>query len=268
MSWFLLRFYCSQALSLWVGIGNICLCVCITYTARLLCPWNVPGNNTGVGCHFLLQGIFPAQGLNPVSCIAGGFFTDWTTREPLHMHTSSFISIYIFIYLSIYLYINWELWVNTKPLISVQHHRFYCFSFDIYYFIFWHWETRLILSTCTSLFVQSSISDHFQIYAIIFTFDMPRILSTLMVCVCVLVAQLCLTLGKPMDCSPPGSSVHGMLQARIMEWVAISFSRGSSWSRDRTLVSCIAGRFFTTWTTREAQSNMVLFDNVSYIKNN
>ena len=48
----------------------------------------------------------------------------------------------------------------------------------------------------------------------------------------VLVAQLCLTLCDPMDCSPPGSSVHGILQARILEWVAISFSRGSSQPRD------------------------------------
>ena len=45
---------------------------------------------------------------------------------------------------------------------------------------------------------------------------------------CCLIAQSCLTLCDPMDCSPPGSSVHGILQARIQEWVAISFSRGSS----------------------------------------
>ena len=48
-----------------------------------------------------------------------------------------------------------------------------------------------------------------------------------------------------MDCSPPGSSVHGISQARILEWVAISFSRGSSQPRDRTHVFCLAGRFFT-----------------------
>ena len=51
----------------------------------------------------------------------------------------------------------------------------------------------------------------------------------------VLVAQSCPTLCDPMDCSPPGSSVHGILQARILEWVAISFSRGSSQPRDKTL---------------------------------
>ena len=52
-----------------------------------------------------------------------------------------------------------------------------------------------------------------------------------------------------MDCRPPGSSVHGIFQARILEWVAISFSRRSSRSRDQTQVSCIAGRFFTVWAT-------------------
>ena len=53
------------------------------------------------------------------------------------------------------------------------------------------------------------------------------------------VAQLCLTLCNPMDCSPPGSSVHGILQVRMLEWIAISFSRASSQSRDSTHVSYI-----------------------------
>ena len=66
------------------------------------------------------------------------------------------------------------------------------------------------------------------------------------------VAQSCLTLCDPLDCSPPGSSVHGILQARILEWAAISFSRGSSQPRDWTQVSCIAGRCFNLWATREA----------------
>ena len=52
--------------------------------------------------------------------------------------------------------------------------------------------------------------------------------------------------------SPPGSSVHGVLQARILEWLAISLSKGSSWLGDRTWGSCIVGRFFTVWATREA----------------
>ena len=63
----------------------------------------------------------------------------------------------------------------------------------------------------------------------------------------------CLVMSNlPMDCSPPGSSVHRILQARILEWVAIPFSRGSSRPRDWTRISSTAGRFFTIWVTREA----------------
>ena len=63
------------------------------------------------------------------------------------------------------------------------------------------------------------------------------------------VAQSCLTPSDPMDCSPPGSSVHGLFQASVLGWAAISFSRESSGSRDRTWVSCVAGRRFTVWAT-------------------
>ena len=77
--------------------------------------------------------------------------------------------------------------------------------------------------------------------------------STWKLCeVCVLVAQSYPTLCDPMYWRPPGSSVHGILQTRILEWVAIFFSRGSSWSKDQTQVSCVAGGFFTIWATREA----------------
>ena len=64
------------------------------------------------------------------------------------------------------------------------------------------------------------------------------------------VAQLCPTLWDPVDCSLPGSSIHGISQARILEWVAISFSGGSCWPREWIRVSCIAGRHFTVWATR------------------
>ena len=76
-------------------------------------------------------------------------------------------------------------------------------------------------------------------------------------CVCVCsVTKLCLTPLNPMDCSPLGSSMHGISQAKILEWVVISFSRGSSRLRDQTQVSCIAGRFFTFWATGEAFKNV------------
>ena len=73
------------------------------------------------------------------------------------------------------------------------------------------------------------------------------------------VTQSCLTLCKPVDCSPPGSSVHGILQTRILQWIAMLSSRGSSQSRDQSQVSCIsciAGGFFTTGTTWEAHGGV------------
>ena len=71
----------------------------------------------------------------------------------------------------------------------------------------------------------------------------------------VLVTQSCPTLCDPMDCSPLDVSVHGILQARILDWAAFPFYRGSSWPRDRTQVSCTAGRFFAIWATREAHDD-------------
>ena len=111
--------------------------------SRLLCPWNFPGKNTGVGCHFLLQGIFLTQGLN----------------------------------------------------LGLQHCRktLYCLSH------------------------QGSQKNYSY------------------------------------SCNCQGSSVHRILQARKLEWVAMPSSRGSSQPRDRAQVSHIAGVFFTSWATREAQ---------------
>ena len=122
---------------------------------QLLCPWEFPGNNTGVDCHFLFQGIFPTQRWN--LCL-------------LHCRT---------------LLLN----LQGSPLIPL----------------------------------------------------------------CVLVAQSYPTLCNPIDCSPPGSSVHGILQSRILNWVVFSFSRGSSQPRDGTVVSRIEGKFFTICSTKEAQ---------------
>ena len=78
-----------------------------------------------------------------------------------------------------------------------------------------------------------------------------------MVWVCAPSRQSRPTLCNPMDCSPPGSSVHGVLQARMLEWVAMPFSRGSSWPRDWTRISYVscADGFLTTSTTREALYN-------------
>ena len=83
--------------------------------------------------------------------------------------------------------------------------------------------------------------------------------TSIMLCVncggCCLVSRLYLTLCNPLGYSPPGSSVHGISQARILEWIAISFSRGSSWLRNQTCISCLSciGRWiFYHWSTWEA----------------
>ena len=82
------------------------------------------------------------------------------------------------------------------------------------------------------------------------------------ICV-VLVAQSCPSL-QSRGCSLPGSSAHGILQARILEWVAISYSRGSFRLRDRTSISCIAGGFFTIWTIGEDQNDVYIVDSLCY----
>ena len=74
-----------------------------------------------------------------------------------------------------------------------------------------------------------------------------------------LVGQSCPTLCNPTDCNPPGSSVHGILQARILEWAAISFSRESSQPRDWTSLSCIGRQILYCWTTREAPELVIIW---------
>ena len=88
-------------------------------------------------------------------------------------------------------------------------------------------------------------------------------LSTYPHYMCVSVTQLCPTLCDPMDCSPPGS-VHGILQARILQWLTVPFSRESSWPRDRTRVTCIADRFFIAWATRDREPLYEGFIKIQY----
>ena len=76
--------------------------------ARLLCLWDGPNKYTGVGCHAFLQGIFPTQGLNRVSCIAGGFFTAELLGNPLAMLTCSQIKV-------LHLFTN----VTAKPVFAL-----------------------------------------------------------------------------------------------------------------------------------------------------
>ena len=93
---------------------------------------------------------------------------------------------------------------------------------------------------------------HYAKWKKIIKYMIPYIYQISMICTHLL--QLGFTLCDPIDCSSPSSSVHGIIQARILEWVAIFFSRGSYWTRDQTHVSggsYVAGRIFITETYRE-----------------
>ena len=113
-------------------------------------------------------------------------------------------------------------------------------------------QHTLILSLLRLFSLYHSLSTMLYIFSDLIWF----IICTLCcVCVCVCVCVSCSVVSHsatPMDYSPPGFSVHGVLQARILEWVATAFSRGSSQPRDQTHISCIAGIFFTIWAIREA----------------
>ena len=105
---------------------------------------------------------------------------------------------------------------------------------------------RLLISWLQS---PSAVTNYFPIIQLLlFSKWKFFILNSLLILYMLLLkhTQSCPTLCNPMDCSPPGSSIHGILQARILEWVAIPFSRGSSQFKDQTWVSCIVGRFFTS----------------------
>ena len=95
--------------------------------------------------------------------------------------------------------------------------------------------------------------------------------TSIMLCVncggCCLVSRLYLTLCNPLGYSPPGSSVHGISQARILEWIAISFSRECSQPRNQTPISCIGRLILYHWTTREAHVNCTSIEKEIYHRN-
>ena len=150
--------------------------------ARPLCPWDSPGKNAGMSCHFLLQGIFPTQGLNPplLHC-----------RQILYplSHLGSHIYVYIH---GIYQVSMYHTWYTTNKCVS---------DTDIY---------KYAATTAKSL-------------------------------------QSCVTLCDPIDGSPPGSPVPGILQARTLEWVAISFSNAWKWKAKMKSLSSVR-LFATPWT--------------------
>ena len=146
----------------------------------LLCPWDSPGKNTGVGCHALLHRTFPTHGSNPV---------------PLHCR-----------------HILYHLSHQGSPE---------------------HWSGSLIPSSGDLPDPGIELGPP-ALQADSLPAELPRrpqyhsyTESKKNDCCCSLIVKLCLTLSDPIDCKPSGSSVHGILQARVLEWAAISSSRGS-----------------------------------------
>ena len=132
-----------------------------------------------------------------------------------------------------------------KPVLSLR-----CFLF----LFFWCYAVSLWY-LCVGRMLKSSYWEFIEL---------PGFENFVCVYMCVLVAQLCLILCHPINCSPPDFSVHGILQARILEWIAILLSRGTSQPRDWTLVSCFTGRFFTVWATGNIFSNPRKFSVVTF----
>ena len=121
-----------------------------------------------------------------------------------------------------------------------DHLRDHCFHYSLEYSSSWNLELRDIRPPPK---ISSKLASSHVLHDQIYVWKES-----------VLVTQSCLTLSDPMDCSRQAPlSVHGILQARILEWVAIPSSRGPSWIGNRTWVSCTADGFFTVWATREAQ---------------
>ena len=199
---------------------------------RLLCPWNFPGNNTGVGCHSILQGIFLTQGLNLRLLHWQADSVSLSHRRlrkrrkqprinklPLTSHDTLAPLLTSVVLLCPCL--QNEILRQLFPLVKKNH-------------IFWHYKKNL----------------NRKIFSVLWPFS-PRCTWCIHISKSE-VTQPCANLCNPMDCSLPGSYVHGIFQASVLEWVAISFSRGFSQPRDRTWVSCTASRFFNEWATREA----------------
>ena len=120
---------------------------------------------------------------------------------------------------------------------------FFPFSFKSHQFLF--------ILIHSFLNIIPSFVKWYYIYRFIYGYCTIDITPQYTIYMCVLVVQSCLTFCDSMDCSPTGYFVHGILQAKILEWVAIPFSTGSSQPRGQIWVSCIAGRFFTVCAIRE-----------------
>ena len=163
---------------------------------RLLCPWDFPGKNTGVGCHFFLQG------MNPSPALAGGFFTIEPPGKPQQDLCNT---------------------LNNGAKRS-------CSEMELFHHLWNVFDPRALL-LCELPYIWGSPE-----------YSLERKWKwKLLSCVWLFVTPWTI------------HTVHGILQARILGWIAFPFSRGSSQPRDWIHISRIAGGFCASWATREAQ---------------
>ena len=178
-------------------------------------PWNSPGQNTGEGSLSLLQGIFPTQGSNP-----GLLHCGWILHQLSHQ--GSPVAAHCCLNGTIQAEKN-DHRKNTGDIEGMKSNK----------------KVNLYVN-------QKQYWLHLEYFEVCYT-EVNLIHG-------MLVALLCWTVCDPMDCSLPGSSIHGVLQARVAEWVAIPFSRGIFLTQRSNLVSCFPGRFFTVRATKETHS--------------
>ena len=180
---------------------------------RLSRPWDSPGKNTGVGCHFLLQ----CRKVKSESEVAQSCLT---LSDPMDCSPPGSSVHGIF----------------QARVLEWGAIAFYCLRPGVLKSKLW--DRRLLEGILLkNIFRNSSRNEWWHQWFVLFCFSLKC---------CCLVTKLFQTLCDPRDCRLPGFSVNGISQARIWEWVVISFSRGSFQPRHGNCVSCSAGRFFTT----------------------
>ena len=191
-------------------------CLTLCNPNGLYSSWNSPGQNTGVGSLSLPQGIFPTQGSNPSPP-----HCRWILYQLSHKGSPRIL--------------EWVAYPFSRGSSPPRN------------------QTGSPALQVDSLPTELSGKP----LALLIRFQRINLSEQTVsesICCCCLVTKLCLFC-VPMDCSPPGPSVHGIFQARILEWVATSFSRGSSPFRDQTCISCIGRWILYHWATWEAPSN-------------
>ena len=231
---------------------------------RLPRPWDSPGKNTGVDCHFLLQHNISFSS-NPWEAYKGLLSTQvyckfqlsllLNKRECLCIYGEPNLALALRRIDHIFTFFHK---LSTRCLyVSLRKGNKREKDLEVLCVENWHWWSQR--QKCWGIFPQKLITwglspsnrvylkSHMRVTLRCLLWEgnsqVGYVVSiSVFVCVCMgpcLITQPCPTPCNPMDCSPPVSSVHGISQARILKWVAISYSKGSSRPRDRTFISCI-----------------------------